>query len=160
MFTFFSPLCFYWSRVDLDVVGGTKVRQVLLQVISGPYKYSFPGISKKIPNNPLRLLPATKYNSKSPRSLSKGIKMTSPSGRKAFPGPGPYYFDYLLGEDNFFKTKADVVFIDYDLDATVITKWKSAGKVVICYVNVVRELSENLHNLICLVVGYEYVAVF
>jgi hypothetical protein len=60
------------------------------------------------------------------------------SNKKRFEGSGPYSYDYLLGEDSFIDSPAEVVFVDYDIEEEVIQEWQNDGKMVICYVNVVR----------------------
>jgi len=70
-------------------------------------------------------------------SISAASVSPSPSSRaKSLGGSGPFTFDYLLGENTNFNSPAKVIFVDYDVDKSYITKLLSAGKRVICYVNV------------------------
>jgi len=66
--------------------------------------------------------------------------LSHPRKLKAFDGPGPYRFDFLIAEYSHVNSDFDVVFIDADLAESDITKYLNEGKTVICYVNVVSVL--------------------
>jgi len=65
--------------------------------------------------------------------------ITHGGAHKAFNGPGPYSFDYLLGVNNYVSSNFDVIFIDYDVEEAEIQRFLNEGKTVICYVNVVSK---------------------
>jgi len=131
-------VCLLLSIIIIGITAGLAKRPKNKGTSNHLAKKPFPrlGSHARNPNRPVALPKSKQLPKTTVSKHGKRLNLTSSKGRKQFPDNGPYSYDYLLGEDSFFDTNVDVVFVDYDIDEDVIQEWKDDGKIVICYVNV------------------------